>query len=206
MRDTPCGSSSDHVPHDPALAGGIHALQDQQDGFRAAEPGLGEEPFLQCGELGRSSEQRLAVGLAAGVARGASRVQASSSKPVPTRSSLDGVPRKHRSICLVNPLSASAAAARGGKSPTRAADLRLSSPVPAQEFLDPVDGFFDVHVRQRDQTEVVGPDPVERPAVRDQDLLLAEQVQDELLVVADRIDLGVQLREQVDAPRGPAGC
>ena len=55
---------------------------------------------------------------------------------------------------------------------------------------------------QGDQPEVVRGDPVERGAVGDQHLLLLEQVQGELLVVVDRVDLRVQLREQVQRALG----
>src|SRR5699024_7013955 len=63
----------------------------------------------------------------------------------------------------------------------------------AQELADPADRFLEgLRIGQGDQPEVVGFGPVESRAVRDQEVFGAQQVDHELLVVGDRVDLGVQ--------------
>ena len=60
--------------------------------------------------------------------------------------------------------------------------------VARKSAIRPIASVSIVHVGQRDQPEVVGLEPVEAGAVGDQDLLGAQQVDDELLVVLDRVD------------------
>src|SRR5699024_12442767 len=68
----------------------------------------------------------------------------------------------------------------------------------AQEPADPADRFLEgLRIGQGDQPEVVGFGPVESRAVRDQEVFGAQQVDHELLVVGDRVDLGVQAGEAV---------
>src|SRR6478752_7865734 len=79
----------------------------------------------------------------------------------------------------------------------------LGSATGLEEVGDPADRLLeDVEVGQRDQPEVVGTWPVEAGPVRDQDLLGAEQVDDEGLVVLDRVDLRIEPREAVERAAG----
>lgn len=59
-----------------------------------------------------------------------------------------------------------------------------------------------IHVGQIDNAEVVGVDPVEAAAVRDEDLLLLEQIESEKLVVMDVEFLHIHLRENVEGGVG----
>ena len=57
---------ADGVPHDAALAGGVHALEHQQDAALPAGPALGEQPLLEVGQLvAQRVERRLALRLVA---------------------------------------------------------------------------------------------------------------------------------------------
>ena len=78
------------MAHDPALAGGVHALHHQQDRAVAAGAGLGVEPLLQVVELlvGRGHQLRR-LGLAAGEPRCRPRVQGGQHEPLPR-------PQRHR--------------------------------------------------------------------------------------------------------------
>ena len=58
---------ADDVAHDAALAGGVHALDDEQHGAPAAALGLGVEPFLQVAQPRlQLAHDLLAVRLVAG--------------------------------------------------------------------------------------------------------------------------------------------
>mmetsp|Transcript_12848 Transcript_12848/g.30055 ORF Transcript_12848/g.30055 Transcript_12848/m.30055 type:complete len:252 (-) Transcript_12848:3220-3975(-) len=75
----------------------------------------------------------------------------------------------------------------------------MAAAVAGQETLDAADGLAQViDIGQEDQAEVVVLGPVEAGALHDQHLLLGQQLVGELLVVGDRVDLGVQAREHVE--------
>jgi hypothetical protein len=76
--------------------------------------------------------------------------------------------------------------------PRSAADLPEVLRDPAHRF------FEDLHAGEEHDAEMVGLVPVEAAALRDEDLLLAEQAEGKLLVVVDPIDLRVELREDVE--------
>src|SRR5665647_755788 len=90
----------------------------------------------------------------------------------------------------------------GRGTPTPPGRMELGSGVAEslQEGRDAADGILEVlDVGERDETEMVWVRPVEARAVSDQDLLGPQQVDNELLVVFDRVDLGVQPREAVES-------
>ena len=75
--------------------------------------------------------------------------------------------------------------------------------VAGQKALDARDGFGEVvDVGQEDDAEMVVGDPVEAGALHHQHLLLGQQFVGELLVVGDRVDLGVEAREHVQRRLG----
>src|SRR5450755_2971533 len=77
--------------------------------------------------------------------------------------------------------------------------LRMARAVVVEERGDAADRLGQiVRVRQEDDPEVVGPRPVEARPLDDQHLLLGEQLVGELLVVLDRVDRRVELREHVE--------
>ena len=55
---------------------------------------------------------------------------------------------------------------------------------------------------QKDDPEVIGPRPVECRALHHQDLLPAQEVEDEPFVVGDVEAVGVELREEVEGAPG----
>src|SRR4051794_28156204 len=72
-----------------------------------------------------------------------------------------------------------------------------------QEVAQPLDRVCQVtRPGQRHDAQVIGRRPVESGALREQDLLLQQQVEDELLVVFDVVDLGIEPWERVERPLG----
>ena len=72
----------------------------------------------------------------------------------------------------------------------------MTPPVRLEEARDPSDRFFEiVLVREEDHAEVIRVRPVEARALHQQHVLRLEQLEDEGLVVLDRIDLRVEARE-----------
>ena len=73
--DTLRVDEADGVPQHAALAGGVHALQDEQHARMPVGLALGVEPLLQLGErLAHRGQRRLAVHLVARRSRGSARV------------------------------------------------------------------------------------------------------------------------------------
>src|SRR5690606_28855157 len=73
---------------------------------------------------------------------------------------------------------------------------------PLQVAGDAMNGFADIiHLRQEHDTEMIRVRPVERRALDDQYLLLAQQVERKGLVILDAIHLGIKAREQVQSRR-----
>src|SRR5690606_11435550 len=100
-------------------------------------------------------------------------------------------PGEHASSVGAPPPVRTACAARPFAIGRRQSVLLLVGP---QKVANPPDGHFQIILaRQGDDAEVVRPGPVERSALDDEDFLLQQQVQHHLLVVVDRVDLGVQL-------------
>src|SRR3990167_7185621 len=72
-----------------------------------------------------------------------------------------------------------------------------------EEVADAADGLLQViDAGQGDDAEVIRPRPVEGGALDDQQLLGEQQVEHELLVVVDRADLRVDLREGIQRAHG----
>src|SRR5271168_1952761 len=88
------------------------------------------------------------------------------------------------------------------RSTVEAAKTRLLS-VAGQEVAQPVDRARQITgPGQRHDAQVIRRRPVESGALGDQDLLLQQQVEDELLVVVDVVDLGIQPRKGVERTVG----
>src|SRR5690606_26189414 len=79
----------------------------------------------------------------------------------------------------------------------------VTAAVLIEEARDATDGVLQVVlVRQEDQPEVVGIAPVEARTLHQQHALLLEQFENEVLVVLDRVELGVKPRKQVQGRTG----
>src|SRR5688572_12820290 len=71
-------------------------------------------------------------------------------------------------------------------------------PIPVEELRDPADRLDQVvAIREEHQTKVIGRGPVEPGSLHDQNLLLLEQIENELLVVLDRVHRRIEPRKQI---------
>ncbi len=86
---------------------------------------------------------------------------------------------------------------------TRLAGLADPHPVVSQEVRDASDRLGEIlDPRQGHDAQMIGRGPVEARSLHDQDVLFAQQLQDELLIVLDRVDLRIQSREHVQRALG----